>query len=104
MAGTRRDRAGARGLAAFGAALLLLVVSASFAGATGVSAQGRTLEMRDFHSSVTVTPSGRLHVSERITFRFNGSWNGIYRTIPIKYETPRGFGYDLARRVTGVRV
>src|SRR5262249_43975931 len=27
--------------------------------------------------------------------RFSGAWNGIYRTIPIAYRTPRGFAYRL---------
>jgi hypothetical protein len=34
-------------------------------------------------------------VTEVIRARFSGAWNGIYRTIPVAYRTPRGFGYRL---------
>src|SRR5919109_2288453 len=34
-------------------------------------------------------------VTERIRVRFNGSWNGIYRSIPVNYAAPGGFNYKL---------
>ena len=51
---------------------------------------------------VNVLPSGRIHVIEAIRFRFTGSWNGVYRDIPVRYETPQRFNYDLDLRVGSV--
>ena len=58
-------------------------------------AQGRSLEVERFESELTVTPSGTLHVLERIRFRFDGSWNGVLRNIPLRYEDGAGFDYRL---------
>ena len=38
---------------------------------------------------------GSLDVLERIRFRFDGSYNGVYRTIPVRYRTAQGFDYRL---------
>ena len=46
--------------------------------------------------------SGRINVSESIRFRFTGSWNGVYRDIPVVYETPGGFNLNLLLTVTGI--
>ena len=40
--------------------------------------------------------------SETIRPRFTGSWNGLYRTIPIEYRTPQGFTYDLRLDIESV--
>ncbi|HUP89246.1 MAG TPA: DUF2207 domain-containing protein, partial [Longimicrobiales bacterium] len=34
-------------------------------------------------------------MNERITARFTGQWNGIYRTIPLAYDAPGGLNYRL---------
>ncbi|UCC24621.1 MAG: DUF2207 domain-containing protein [Gemmatimonadales bacterium] len=67
-----------------------------------VGGQTRSLEVERFHSTLTVASSGVLHVRETVTFRFQGSWNGIYRSIPVSYETPMGFGYKLRLEVESV--
>lgn len=38
---------------------------------------------------------GELLVTETISPRFEGAWNGIERLIPIEYRTPQGFNYTL---------
>ncbi|HET9275529.1 MAG TPA: DUF2207 domain-containing protein, partial [Gemmatimonadales bacterium] len=48
-----------------------------------------------FHAAIRVTPEGVLDITESITARFTGSWNGIYRSIPIKYRTPQGFNWSV---------
>src|SRR5437879_1554096 len=37
----------------------------------------------------------QLRAAETIRVRFTGEWNGLYRTIPVEYRTPQGFGYRL---------
>ncbi|HSG48403.1 MAG TPA: DUF2207 domain-containing protein [Longimicrobiales bacterium] len=73
-------------------ALVLLALALGTAPAAG---QSRSLGVEDFHASLTVTRSGALHVQERIRFRFEGSWNGVYRSIPVSYRNPAGFDYRL---------
>jgi len=48
-----------------------------------------------FHADIRVYPSGELEVTETIRTRFEGSWNGLYRFIPVQYVTPQGFSYKL---------
>ena len=38
---------------------------------------------------------GDLLVTETVSPRFEGAWNGIERLIPIEYRTPQGFNYSL---------
>jgi hypothetical protein len=71
-----------------------LVVACLLAGATAAQAQ-RTLAIERFHADVRVNADGTLDVTETIRARFTGSWNGIYRTIPVAYRTPQGFNYTL---------
>ena len=50
------------------------------------AAQGRQLSIQMFDVTYDVGTDGVIHVEERITFRFDGSWNGVYRWIPFKYQ------------------
>ena len=74
---------------AFVAILLLLAL------ALASPAFGRELRITDFHSEVLVRPDSSLDVTETIDVQFIGSWNGIYRTIPVEYPGPGGFNYSL---------
>lgn len=38
---------------------------------------------------------GELLVTETVSPRFEGAWNGIERLIPVEYRTPQGFNYTL---------
>ena len=58
-------------------------------------AAARELVIQHFDERVTVNADGTIEVSEIIDAKFTGSWNGIYRTIPIEYTTPQGLNYTL---------
>ncbi|MBI2835339.1 MAG: DUF2207 domain-containing protein [Acidobacteria bacterium] len=71
------------------AALLLTMMAA------GEASAQRSLVIQEFKADVRVNADGTLDVIETIRPRFTGSWNGIYRTIPVEYRTPQGFNYTL---------
>jgi uncharacterized membrane protein len=77
-----------------GAALLLLSVSPA--------AAQRTLVIEDFQAVIEVAEDGSVRVEETIRPRFTGSWNGIFRTIPVQYRTPQGLNYTLRLNVESV--
>ncbi|MGD8320608.1 MAG: DUF2207 domain-containing protein [Gemmatimonadota bacterium] len=70
-------------------ASLLLVLAPA-----GAAAQ-RSMSIQRFDATLRVEASGWTDVREEIQVRFTGSWNGIYRTIPVEYRTPQGFSYRL---------
>ena len=76
-------------------ALLLLLGAAP-------AAADRTLVIQSFDATITVSADGSLLVEETIVARFTGSWNGIFRTIPIEYRTPQGLNYTLRLNVDSV--
>jgi len=63
--------------------------------AAPAQAQQRELRAERMDVELTVLTSGALLVRERITYAFTGTWNGVYRTIPIRYEGPGEFDYGL---------
>lgn len=71
-----------------GPLLLLLVV-------TSPLAAQRSLAIKRFDAAITVERGGTVDVTETITVEFSGRWNGLYRTIPVKYRTPQGFSWTL---------
>ena len=75
--------------------LLLLLLFAS-------AASARELRIEKFESQVTVLPNGFVDVTENITFRFIGSWKGVYREIPVEYNTPQGMNFSLFLNVKSV--
>lgn len=88
------------------AALLALpaVGAAPDAGPSGAArpdarpAVTRSWHIEDFHAEVRVETTGRVQVTERIRVRFEGSYEGIYRDIPIEYRQALGFNYTLRLR------
>ena len=62
----------------------------------------RTLVIQRFDATIDVSPDGSIVVEEVIVPRFTGSWNGIYRTIPIQYRTPQGLNYTLRLDVESI--
>lgn len=48
-----------------------------------------------FAVDIQVLSDGDLLVTETISPRFEGSWNGLERQIPVQYRTPQGFTYSL---------
>ncbi len=66
------------------------------------AAAQRSLAIQDFAADIEVGADGVITVTETIQPRFTGSWNGLYRTIPIEYRTPQGFSYELRLDVESV--
>ncbi len=70
---------------------------------TANPAQARSWAIESFDADIRVFRSGDVAVTETISPRFQGSWNGIYRLIPVEYRTPGlGFEYDLRLSVEEV--
>ena len=67
--------------------LLLLLLSGP--------AAARELRIAGFRAEIVVLPDSTIDVTETIEAQFIGSWNGIYRTIPVQYPGPGGFNYSL---------
>ena len=72
----------------------LLLVLALFLGAHPAWAQ-RSLAIKRFDANIVVGRDGTVEVTESITAEFTGSWNGIYRSVPVGYRTPQGFNWTL---------
>ena len=62
----------------------------------------RELRIEKFDSQVTVLQDGSVDVTESITFRFIGRWNGVYREIPVEYNTPQQMNYSLFLNVKSI--
>ncbi len=60
----------------------------------------RTLEIQRFDADISVNPDGSIDVAESFRVRFNGSWNGIYRVIPVKYQTSLGVNWTIQLSLT----
>ncbi|MFO0775299.1 MAG: DUF2207 domain-containing protein [Nitrospiraceae bacterium] len=73
------------------AALALILLTFAHA----LPADARSFVISRFDVQLTVTPDGELLVTETVSPRFEGSWNGIQRQIPVEYHTPQGFNYSL---------
>ena len=72
---------------------LLAFITTLFFGA--LTTQARDLTIQRFDETVTVNPNGTIEVTEIIEARFTGFWHGIYRTIPVEYDTPQHLNYSL---------
>ncbi len=81
------------------AAIALLALCCLLIAASPASA--RTLTIQNFKGEITVLPNGTVDVTETILAHFEGSWNGLYRTIPIEYDF-HGFNYSLDLRMVSV--
>jgi uncharacterized membrane protein len=79
----------------------LLSLTLVLLAAVTVSAD-RTLVIERFEASIDVSRDGSIAVEETIVPRFTGSWNGIFRTIPVEYRTPQGLNYTLRLDVESV--
>jgi len=73
--------------------VLLLIASPAFA---------RSWRIADFHSTISIGQDGTALVQEHITFSFIGSFQGIYRDIPVEYPGPKGTNYTLFLKVLSV--
>jgi hypothetical protein len=79
-----------------------LLALAVVLGTAAPAAAQRTLVIQRFEAEVVVSEDGAIVVEETIVPRFTGSWNGIFRTIPVQYRTPQGLNYTLRLDVEAV--
>jgi hypothetical protein len=78
--------------------LSLLVLAAVW----GVPALAqRSLAIERFDATIQVDSDGAIRVTETMVAHFTGSWNGIYRTIPVKYRTAQGLNWTLGLDLQG---
>jgi uncharacterized membrane protein YgcG len=82
--------------------ILRLTILAVLALAAAAPAAARSFVIERFSATVVVNADSSIVVTETISPRFTGSWNGIYRDIPIEYRTPQGFNYTLFLEVLSV--
>jgi hypothetical protein len=73
--------------------MLLLAITPAFA---------RSWHIADFHSTIDINQRGYATVTERIGLVFIGSFNGIWRSIPVEYPGPNGSNYSLFLHVDSV--
>lgn len=78
-----------------------MLVAACLLAAGPLSAQ-RSIAFPRFDATIEVQENGDVRVLEQIRVQFTGSWNGIFRKIPVKYDTPQGFSYKLYLDVESV--
>jgi hypothetical protein len=62
----------------------------------------RSWTIEAFHAEVQVLRNGDVEVVETLRVRFEGSYNGIFRTIPIQYRTRANLNYTLGLEVLGI--
>jgi LemA protein len=82
-------------------ALLLLFLGGGASGT--VIAQQRSYSIERFTARIHVNRDASLDVTETITARFVGSWNGLYRTIPVDYHTLQGLNWRLGVSLQSAR-
>ncbi len=58
-------------------------------------AWARSFHIARYNSTIHVDEDGSASVSEQIAFAFSGSFQGIYRSIPVEYPGPGGSNYSL---------
>jgi uncharacterized membrane protein len=78
------------------AMLALLIVCAA------VPAWARSYRVSSFASTVHVDQDGSARITEKISFVFNGQFQGVYRIIPVDYPGPRGTNYSLLISVDSI--
>jgi uncharacterized membrane protein len=76
------------------ALVLLLVFS--------LPALARSYRVTKFESTIHVDQDGSARIQEQITFAFSGSYQGVYRTIPVDYPGPAGSNYTLFIKIDQV--
>ena len=79
--------------------LILLFLAFS---ATSLSAQ-RSYSIERFDARILVNRDASIDVTESITARFVGSYNGLFRTIPIKYRNAQGLNWTLGVSLQSAR-
>ena len=82
-------------------AMVGVMVGALCLSPSPAAAQERSWLIESFHADIRVLENGSIEVTETIRPRFDGSYNGIYRTISVEYPS-NGFRYKLRLSVEAV--
>jgi len=77
--------------------LPLIALTVVLLAASPLAAQ-RSYEIRRFDTRIEVRKDRSLDVTEQVEIAFTGSWNGLYRTIPIEYRNNAGFNWSIQVR------
>jgi len=89
--------------AATAARWLPVALLAVFWAATGSAlCHARSITIEEFLARIRVENSADVVVEESIAFRFEGSWNGVHRQIPVIEHTRQGFSHRLRLHVESV--
>lgn len=70
--------------------------------AAALPAAARQLTIHSFDVQIDIQPDSTIDVTEILEVKFEGSWNGIYRMIPVEYRTAENFNYTLFLEPEGV--
>jgi uncharacterized membrane protein len=70
--------------------------------ATSLSAQ-RSYSIERFDAGIRVNRDASIDVTETITARFVGSYNGLFRTIPVVYRNAQGLNWTLGASLQSAR-
>ncbi len=62
----------------------------------------RSLVIERFDAQIKVNTDRSIEVTETLVPRFTGSWNGLFRMIPVEYHTPQGFNWTLRLELQSV--
>jgi uncharacterized membrane protein len=79
-------------------AVLLLALAAP-----SLAAQQKSYHIERFDARIRVNRDASVDVTETITARFVGSWNGLYRMIPVKYRNAQGLNWTLGVSLVSAR-
>ena len=74
--------------------LALLIIGLAAPG-EGLHAQQKSYSIERFDARIRVNRDASIDVTETITARFVGSYNGLNRTIPVEYRTAQGLNWTL---------
>jgi uncharacterized membrane protein YgcG len=74
---------------------VLLLLTLLLVTAAEPALAARSLVIQEFDADILVNPDATIAVTETIRPQFTGSWNGIFRTIPVEYRTSQGFNFTL---------
>lgn len=80
-----------------------LIVLCCALAATSLNAQGRSYTIDRFDARIRVNRDATIDVTETITATFVGSYNGLYRTIPVAYRTSTGLNWTLGVALQSAR-
>jgi len=82
--------------------IAFVIVTLLAAAASVALADRGAYVIRSFHTALEVERDGDVMVAERLEVDFSAPRHGIYRSIPVRYTDPRGFGYALGFRLLEV--